>query len=109
MISLEDSFLQFTKENSITYKKLDGINGDCPIFARLLYFHFLKHFNAPKIYCLNKGIHYWIEVSDYYIDCRGIFKTRDKLLHFFKKFIARENIKEVSIETLNKKYFKNIF
>lgn len=106
---LENSFLEFTKENTNTYKILDGINGDCPIFARLLYFHFLKYFNSPKIYCLNKGVHYWVEVSGHFIDCRGIFNNREKLLSSFQKFITKQNIKEVPIEILNEKYFKDIF
>lgn len=88
-------FEDFKNENIELFKYKDGLNGDCKLFAIKLFNHYKNHNFNPKIYCTNKGIHYWIEINEFAIDCRGVFKNRNLLLRYFKKFITKERISAV--------------
>lgn len=83
------------------YNMYDGINGHCSIFAYYLYEYFSIKGFSTKIYTLNKGIHFWIEVESYIIDSRGIFTNRNLMLNPFKKYVVSERITEVSVKYLN--------
>lgn len=102
---MEDIYINYKKfvklyEGKIKY--LDGLNGDCGIYAYCLYNFFKDYYFNLKIFSLNKGIHYWIEINNYPIDCKGIHKNRIDCLRIFDKYIVKQRIQEISINDLKK-------
>ena len=85
-------FQEFEKLYKERLKNLDGLNGDCKEYAELLAEFLIRKKYSPSILCLNRGIHYWVEVDGYSIDCRGVFKEREKLIKDFIKFTNKTRI-----------------
>lgn len=103
MVQLFNKFME-NEEN--LYKTKDCINGDCSIFALKLYDYYFKEGYEPNINMLNKGVHFWITIDNYFIDGRGVFKSQKELLVYFKKYVVKERISILERDGL-KRYILN--
>ena len=95
--------------------KLDGLNGDCSVYAYLLALFSIEYNKPTKIFSMNKGVHFWVEIDGFHIDCRGIFISIEKISSDFDCFVVKKRVTEVSIDFLkkyilnNKKKFDDLF
>lgn len=96
-----ECFLDFKFRYSKELSNLDGLNGDCCIYAKFLYEYFNSINKPVKIFMMNKGVHFWVEVDKLYIDCRGVFFKEAKLLANFSKYVTKLRIQLISIDYLN--------
>ena len=56
---------------------------------------------------LNNGVHFWIKVKGFYIDCRKVFSSEDKLIKDFLKYIVKSRVQSVDIDYLKAYIQKN--
>lgn len=98
---IDNIFLEFKNTYNFLYNNYDGINRDCSIFAYYLYHFFSQKGFQPKIFSLNKDIHFWIEVNNYYVDCRGIFKSKETIAKDFQKYVVSTRYTQIHINKLS--------
>lgn len=103
---IDDVFLEFKNTYNFLYNTYDGINGHCSIFAYYLYSFFIQKGFQPKIFSLNKDVHFWIEVDNYCIDSRRTFKSNDAITKDFQKYIVSTRYTQLSISELCSYIFK---
>lgn len=103
---IDNTFLEFKNTYNFLYNRYDGINGHCSIFAYYLYHFFSQKGFQPKIFSLNKDIHFWIEIDQHFIDCRGVFKSKKTIIKDFQKYAISIRYTQVHINELSSYIFK---
>lgn len=102
-----DYIVEFNAKYNNILSAIDGINGDCSVYSYLLYEYFESKGEPAEIYMLNKGVHFWIKVKDFYIDCRKVFSSEEKIIKNFLKYIVKVRIQLVDIDYLKTYIQKN--
>lgn len=106
-VCILDYIFEFNAKYNSILSTIDGVNGDCSVYSYLLYEYFKLKGESVEIYMLNKGVHFWIKVKDFYIDCRNIFSSEDKIIKSFLKYIVKVRVQSISIDYLKKYILKN--
>ena len=97
-MDIYSEFEKFQMENKGYLEKLDGLNGDCKKYSIILANYLKENKYAQNIATLNYGVHYWVEVDEFELDCRRVFKKKEKIYKDFLKYVKKPKITYKEIE-----------